>query len=85
MKSSYVWIVVFFRSLAVCVALYGLFAVLSGMVLTLNGGFSVMMMLLRLLLVYWLSAFVLWLLSRPVARLVLSNLSDGVNPKKDPS
>ncbi len=77
MKPSYVWIVVFFRSLAVCVALYGLFAVLSGMVLTLNGGFSVMMMFVRLLVVYLLSASILWLLSRPVARLVLRNLSDG--------
>ncbi len=36
MRTAYVWIVVFFRSLAVCVGLYGFFSFFSGFALKLR-------------------------------------------------
>ncbi len=76
MKSAYIWIVVFFRVVAVCLALFGIFSCISGLVLaSLTGaGLSLPMILLRLLLVYLLSALVLWFLSRPIARLIVRDL-----------
>ena len=76
MKPAYIWIVVFFRVLAVCVALFGLFSVGSGLVLasSAGSGLTVPMMFIRLLLVYLAWAVVLWLLSRPIARLILRDL-----------
>ena len=76
MKPAYIWIVVFFRVLAVCVALFGFFSASSGLVLTSSAGsgLSLPMMFIRLLLVYLVWAVVLWFLSRPIARLILRGL-----------
>ncbi len=73
MKSAYIWIVVFFRVLAICVALFGIFSCFSSLVIAslAGAGLSLPMILLRLLVVYLLSALVLWFLSRPIARLIV--------------
>ncbi len=76
MKTPFVWIVVFFRVVAVCVALYGLFTTFSVLVFASfsGGGMSVPMMFLRLLLVYFVAAIVLWVLSRPLAGVITGDL-----------
>ena len=77
MKSVYIWIVVFFRVIAVCFALFGFFStVVSGVVLrsSAGSGLSLPMMFMRLLLVYLLSAVVLWFLSRPIAGVIIRDL-----------
>ena len=76
MKPAYIWIVVFFRVVAVCLALFGFFSASSGLVLTslAGSGLSLPMMFIRLLLVYLVWAVVLWFLSRPIARLILRDL-----------
>ena len=80
MKSAFIWIVVCLRVVAVSVAAFGLFSTCSMLVLdsSRGSGLSVSMglvgLLMRLLLVYLLSAGVMWFASKPVARLILRDL-----------
>ncbi len=76
MKSVYTWIVVFFRVVAVCVALFGLLSTTSGLVVasSAGGGLSLPMLLIRILLLYLASGLVIWVLSRPIARLIVRDL-----------
>ena len=76
MRSAYICIVIFFRVVAVCVALFGFFSTCSGLVLTSSAGsgLSLPMIFIRLLLVYLVSAVVLWFLSRPIARVIVRDL-----------
>ena len=78
MKSPYIWIVVFFRVVAVCVALWGGLSTISGLVLMSSGGsgLSLPAMLLRVLVVQWVFALVLWFFSRPIARLIVGDLDE---------
>ena len=78
MRTAYIWIIVFFRVVAVCVALLGIFSAVSGLVLASSApaGISLPMMIIRLLLVYLVCALVLWFLSRPIARLIVADLDE---------
>ncbi len=76
MKTAYIWIVVFFRVVAVCVALLGIFSAVSGLALASSApaGLSLPTMLIRVLVVYLVCALVVWFLSRPIARLIVADL-----------
>lgn len=76
MKIAYIWTVVFFRVIAVCLALFGFFNTSSTLVIasSAGAGLSLPLMILRLLVVYLLWAIILWLLSAPIAGLIVRDL-----------
>jgi hypothetical protein len=79
MKQIHIFVIAVFRVLAVCIARYGIFATLGlSVVFSIFGGDGASLpfssMLLRLFLVYILSAVIVWCLSRPIARLVTHGL-----------
>ncbi len=76
MKSPYIWIAVFFRVVAVCVALFGCFSVSTSFVVasSAGSGLNLPLMLMRFLFLYLLCAVILWLISRPVARFIVRDL-----------
>ena len=71
--AAYVAVVVFFRVAAVCAVLLGVFMVAAPVLLT---GFSASLLLLRVLLVYLGAALLLWILSKPIASLVVRGIDE---------
>lgn len=73
-------VAVFFRTAAVAVALFGLFASFMPVLMLGTGiGQGTMLILFRIVGAYVVTAVVLWFISKPVASFVLSGLdcSDG--------
>jgi hypothetical protein len=66
-------VTVFFRTAAVCTALFGMFLMAMPLLMA---GFGASWAMLRMLVVYLGAAVVLWLLSRPMAALVVAGLGD---------
>jgi hypothetical protein len=76
-EMAFVAVAVFFRTAAVLAALYGGFMMLTPLLM---GGFGGSLILLRFLIVYLGTAVVLWLLSKPLAALIVSGLGDEPRP-----
>jgi hypothetical protein len=72
---AYTLAVALFRLAAVGMALFGLFMVISPMLMMGAGGMS--LMFLRVVVVYFGAAAVLWLIAKPVASLVSRDLDKG--------
>lgn len=65
---AFVAVTVFFRTASVVSTIYGVFMVMTPLLMT---GFDLPPMIWRILLVYCLSAAVLWFLAKPIASLVV--------------
>jgi hypothetical protein len=72
-ETAFLVVAVFFRVLAVSVALYGIFMIAAPMAI---GGFFASLVLLKMAALYFAAAIALWLLSKPIALLVVSGLTD---------
>ena len=61
------------RTLAVLLALFGVYIVVAPIVMT---GFGVSLTVLRVPLVHFISAVVLWMLSKPISTFVMRSLDE---------
>ena len=61
------------RTLAVLLALFGVYIVVAPIVMT---GFGVSLTVLRVPLVHFISAVVLWMLSKPISTFVMRGLDE---------